>query len=151
MTNVKTRPAIARDLSQIEALVQAAYGPWVDRIGATPGPMLDDYGAVIADGVMQVVEDADGIVAMLVLRPKDEFLLLENVAVHPRAQGHGLGRGLIEVAEAAARDHGVTCVILYTHARMASNIALYERAGFEVVEERHEHGLDRVYMKKVLR
>lgn len=150
MSNVPLRPAVPEDLPAIDALVQAAYGGWVEVIGAVPGPMRDDYGPAIADGVVQVAEDADGICAMLILRPRADALLLENVAVAPRAQGQGLGRHLIAEAERMARAEGLARVILYTHARMASNIALYARAGFVVLEERHEHGLDRVYMEKHL-
>ncbi len=150
MSNVKTRRARADDLAAVEALVTAAYTPWVKVIRVVPGPMRDDYSQTIADGVMHLVDDESGMVAMLVLRPLKSSMLLENVAVHPRAQGRGIGRSLIAEAERATRAAGLERVILYTHARMASNIALYKRAGFVVVEERHEQGLDRIYMEKTL-
>lgn len=150
MSNVLIRPATAADLPQITALVQAAYTPWVAVIGATPGPMQDAYGPAIAEGVVQVMEDAQGLVAMLILRPLDDAMLLENVAVLPRAQGMGLGQSLLSLAERATREAGLGRIVLYTHARMASNLALYERAGFVRVEERRERGLDRVYMEKTL-
>ncbi len=147
-------PAIRRaktgDLPEIEALVDAAYRPWIAVIGTTPGPMLDDYAVAISDGVVDVVDDAQGLAAMLILRDRDDALLLENVAVHPRAQGRGLGRILMLRADEVARARGFARVILYTHARMTSNIALYERAGFLTVETRHERGLERVYMEKRL-
>ena len=150
MSSPTLRPALKNDLPAVEALVVAAYGPWVEVIGAIPGPMQDDYGPAIAEGVVQVIDDAEGVAAMLILRANEDSMLLENVAVHPRAQGKGLGRVLIGAAEEATRAQGLPRIILYTHARMASNIALFERFGFEKVEERHERGLHRVYMEKHL-
>ena len=150
MTAPQLRPATPDDVPSIDALVAAAYGPWVAVIGAVPGPMRDDYRDAVADGVIQVIDGALGIAAMLILRPQRGAMLLENVAVHPDAQGQGLGKLLIGAAERATRALGFDRIILYTHAKMASNIALYERAGFAVVEERHEQGLDRIYMEKRL-
>lgn len=150
MTNETLRRATLDDVDAVEALVQAAYGPWVEVIGAVPGPMQDDYAPAIDEGVVQVMDDAEGVVALLILRPREDSLLLENIAVAPRAQGTGLGRRLMAEADRVARAQGLPRIILYTHAKMAANIAIYERAGFVQVEERHERGLHRVYMEKSL-
>src|SRR5258707_4551831 len=122
------RPA---DRAAIERIVRAAYGLYVERIGKPPGPMLDDYTALISDGRVSVLEEADRtMAAIIVLLPEPDHLLLDNIAVRPDRQGQGLGRRLIAFAEEQARRLGHSEVRLYTHEKMTENIALYTRLGF---------------------
>src|SRR5580700_11165835 len=94
------RPARPEDRAAVEAIVHAAYAVYIDRIGKPPGPMLDDYARLIADGLVSVFEDASGtIAAIIVLVPQPDHLLLDNIAVRPDQQGQGLGRRLIAFAE----------------------------------------------------
>ena len=51
------RPAAPGDIPAIEQIVADAYTPYIARIGATPGPMLDDYPARVAEGVVHVLEE----------------------------------------------------------------------------------------------
>lgn len=143
------RTAGPADQAFVEAVVRAAYAPYVDRIGRPPGPMLDDYGARIAEGIVSVLEDPDGVIAaVIVLIPKPDHLLLDNVAVRPERQGRGIGRTLIAFAEAEARRRGFSELRLYTHQKMTENIALYGRLGFVEIGRRHDAGYDRVFMRK---
>jgi ribosomal protein S18 acetylase RimI-like enzyme len=144
------RPAQAPDCPAVEAIVQAAYGHYVARIGQQPGPMLDDYAALIADGRVHVLEDTDGVLGVLVLIPEESAMLLDNVALHPRAQGRGFGRMLLDFAEQTARTAGYTQIRLYTHVMMTENIALYTRIGYRETRRGEEKGLRRVYMSKPL-
>ena len=145
------RPAQPDDQAAVEAIVRAAYSVYSRRIGKPPGPMLDDYGALIAQDSVSVVEEADGeIAALIVLLPESDHLLLDNIAVRPDRQGRGLGRRLIDFAFAEARRAGFDEVRLYTHVTMTENIALYERVGFEETGRRSEAGYDRVFMRKSL-
>jgi ribosomal protein S18 acetylase RimI-like enzyme len=143
------RRAQDEDCAVIEAIVGAAYSVYIERIGKPPGPMLDNYSRRIAEGVVQVLEEADGTVAaIIVLLVKADHLVLDNIAVRPDRQGRGLGRTLIAFAEAEARDIGLAEVRLYTHAKMTENIALYTRLGFTETSRGHESGYDRVFMSK---
>ena len=145
------RRAIPADRESVEAIVAAAYSPYIARIGKPPGPMLDDYAPLIADGAVSVVEDAEGgIAAILVLLPKPDHLLLDNIAVRPDRQGQGLGRRLVEFADSEARRLGYAELRLYTHATMTENIALYLRLGFVETGRGHDAGYDRVFMVKRL-
>ena len=144
----RARPA---DRAAVERIVGDAYGIYVERIGKPPGPMLDDYAALIADGAVSVFEDADGtIAAIIVLLPKLDHLLLDNIAVRPDRHGQGLGRQLIAFAEAEARRLGHAELRLYTHEKMTENIALYTRLGFVEAGRGHQAGYDRVFMTKRL-
>ena len=144
------RPARPEDRAAVERVVLDAYGPWASRIGHKPAPMLDDYGALIAEGRVSVLERDGRVEGVLVLLPQPETLLLDNVAVAPQAQGTGVGRRLLDHAEAAARAAGFGTITLYTNEVMAENIALYARRGYVETERRQEKGHRRVYMCKVL-
>ena len=145
------RRAIPADLESVEAIVAAAYSPYIERIGKPPGPMLDDYAALIGEDAVNVLDDADGgIAAIIVLLPKPDHLLLDNIAVRPERQGQGLGRRLVEFAESEARRRGYGELRLYTHEKMTENIALYLRLGFVETGRGHEAGYDRVFLTKPL-
>src|SRR3954471_20353759 len=57
------RRALPADREAVEAIVEAAYSPYVARIGKPPGPMRDDYAALIAEGAVTVLEEAGGQIA----------------------------------------------------------------------------------------
>jgi len=147
LTIRRARPAEAAALG---ALVDAAYGHYVARIGRKPGPMEDDYAARIGAGEAWVAESEGGLVGLLVLEDQPEALLLDNVAVAPAAQGRGVGKALIGFAEAEARRRGYRVIRLYTHVLMTENIALYARLGFLETGRVSEKGFARVYMEKTV-
>lgn len=144
------RPARASDAGELAALVDAAYGHYVERIGMRPGPMTEDYAAVIRDREVTVVESEGAIVGAIVFGPTEEGFTIENVAVHPARQGEGIGRALLELAETEARRAGHDAVHLYTHEKMTENQALYARIGYAEYERRAEDGFSRVFMRKRL-
>jgi GNAT superfamily N-acetyltransferase len=119
-------------------------------MGRQPSPMLDDYGALIDEGRVHVVE-CDGVVqGILVLIPQDDTMLLDNIVVVPAAQGLGLSRSMLNFAEHAALAAGYRAIKLYTNEAMTENIALYSRKGYIETHRVEEKGLRRVYMVKQL-
>jgi len=108
--------------------------------------MLDDYGQLIRDGRVHVIEHDGNIRGVLVLIPQEGAMLLDNVAVSPSAQGLGLGRKMLKFAEAAAADAGYRSIRLYTNEAMTENIELYTRIGYSETHRVEEKGLRRVYM-----
>lgn len=144
------RPASEHDALGVTACVNAAYRHYVERIGRPPGPMTEDYAKVIRERRVTVAESGGGIIGVLVLAVTQEGFLLENVAVDPSHHGKGLGRVLIEFAEAEARREGFASIYLYTHKKMTENQALYAKIGYVEFDRRTENGLTRVYMRKSL-
>lgn len=147
---IHIRPATVDDISAIERIVRDAYSPYIQRIGATPGPMLDDYPARIAQGLVHVLLASGDIQALLVLIPEPDCLLLDNIAVSPGAQGKGYGRHLLRFAEDEARRRGLAAIRLYTQEKMTENIGIYRRHGYVETHRAEEIGLKRVFMKKAL-
>lgn len=143
------RPAESADQPAVEAIVRAAYTPWAEVIGIEPLPMVADYGALIAEGAVYVLENG-AIDALLVLRPESGVLLVDNVAVRPDRQGRGLGRRLLTFAEFRARSLGLPALRLYTNEKMASNIGLYESIGYRETGRETLSGRSAVHMRKEL-
>jgi N-acetylglutamate synthase-like GNAT family acetyltransferase len=144
------RAAAQDDASGAAACVSAAYEHYVARNGLVPVPMRQDYEEVIRDFQVTVVEHDEDIVAVLALAVTDEGFLLDNVAVAPAHQGRGLGRCLLEYAEAEARRQGFDSIHLYAQEIMTENLALYRRIGYVEYDRRVEFGLHRVYLRKPL-
>lgn len=144
------RLASSGDRAAVEAVVEAAYARYIPRLGHKPGPMLEDYGALIAGRDVHVLCDEGRIVGILVLIPDKHAMLLDNVAVVPDRQGRGFGRALIAFAENAARERGLHTIRLYTNEAMTENISFYEGLGFVETHRAEEKGFKRVYMTKLL-
>lgn len=144
------RIASDSDLAGIQAVVKDAYTPYVGQIGREPGPLLDDYEALVKAGRVSVIDVDNVVQEILVLIPEESAMLLDNVAVSPSAQGLGLGRKLIVHAEQSARTAGYPLIRLYTHEAMTRNIGHYARIGYVETHRGEENGLKRVYMAKSL-
>lgn len=131
-------------------LVNEAYLPYIERIGRKPGPMTDDYREVIGNHHVTVAE-GDGIIeGLVVLRITEEGFLVDNVAVRPAVRGTGLGRALLELADAEARQAGFASIYLYTHEKMTENQALYSRIGYVEYDRRSQGDFNLVFMRKPL-
>jgi GNAT superfamily N-acetyltransferase len=132
----------------VASLVDAAYGHYVERIGRPPAPMTKDYAEVIRGHRVTVAERDGAISGVIVLTATDEGFLIDNVAVHPSHRGTGLGRALLEFAEAEARRAGFDSVYLFTHEKMTENRALYSRIGYVEFDRRSQGDFSLVYMRK---
>ncbi|HXP76677.1 MAG TPA: GNAT family N-acetyltransferase [Stellaceae bacterium] len=142
------RPARPDEAEWARALVRRAYALYVPRMGREPAPMLADYGALIDAGDMRVLEDAGPPVALIVLRPDEDALFIENIAVDPAAQRKGHGRTLLAFAEREARRLGLKALRLYTNAAMTENLSYYPSLGFRETDRREEDGYKRVFFEK---
>ncbi|MFF1698585.1 GNAT family N-acetyltransferase [Streptomyces sp. NPDC058257] len=147
-TGAAIRRATAADVPAVKAVTDAAYHPYIERIGVVPVPMEADHAADVAAGRVYVT--GDPVVGVLVLVPHEDHLFLDSVAVHPEAAGHGVGRRLLAFVDDRARELGLSEVRLYTNAMMWENRRLYPRYGYEMVERRVDGPYDRYHYKKSL-
>lgn len=147
---MRVRPARTADVSAVETIVHDAYVKYVARIGKPPGPMLDDYPALVAAGEVWVCAAGDAIAGVVVLQDAPDHLLLDNIAVAPAWQGRGVGRTLLDFADEEARRRGRPELRLYTHVLMHENIALYTRLGWLEYARGEQAGFQRVFMRKRL-
>ncbi|MFB7517028.1 GNAT family N-acetyltransferase [Streptomyces sp. NPDC056144] len=150
MTDVLIRPAVAVDVPAVKGVIDAAFHHYIERIGLVPSPMEGDHAANVAGGLVFVAEAGGVVRGAVVVLPEADHLYLDAVAVHPDAQGTGVGRALMAWVEERARELGLGEVRLLTNAMMWENQKLYERYGYEVVERRLDGAYDRVHYRKVL-
>ncbi len=146
------RPATPADVPAIRQCARAAYAMYVSRIGREPAPMVADFAARVAEGVVWVeTATSDGPVrGFIVAFAHRDAWHIENVAVSPDHQGAGVGGRLMRFAEELAVKAGFDRVELYTNAKMTENQSLYPALGYEEFDRRSEDGFDRIYYRKAL-
>ncbi|MFI8518253.1 GNAT family N-acetyltransferase [Streptomyces sp. NPDC085481] len=148
MTSELLRPATAAHVPAVKAVIDAAFHPYIARIGLVPAPMRADHAANVAAG--RVFVAGDPVAGLVVVIPEADHLYLDIIAVHPDAQGSGLGRALMGWVEGRARELGLPEVRLLTNAMMWENRNMYERYGYEVTERRAEGPYDRIHYRKTV-
>ncbi|MFF9279910.1 GNAT family N-acetyltransferase [Streptomyces griseosporeus] len=149
MTNEQIRPATAADVPAVRAVTDAAYHPYIARIGVVPQPMEADHAADVAAG--RVFVTGEPVTGLVVVEARADHLFLDSIAVHPDAHGQGVGRRLLRFVEAHARALALPEVRLYTNAMMWENQEIYPKYGYEVVERRVDGLYDRIHYRKRLR
>jgi GNAT superfamily N-acetyltransferase len=138
------------DADTVARITTEAYRLYVPRIGRQPSPMTTDYGPAVRAGHAWIAEDDVAEVAVIVLIPQPDHLLVENIAVRPGVQGRGVGSRLLALAEERARALGYDEVRLYTHVMMTENIAYYPRRGYTETHRGGSDGYERVFFSKRL-
>ncbi|MFC9129541.1 GNAT family N-acetyltransferase [Streptomyces sp. NPDC057099] len=148
MADEEIRPAGAADVPVVESVIDAAFRPYIERIGRVPQPMEEDHAANVAAG--KVFVTGEPVTGLVVVEAFEDHLFLDTIAVHPTAHGSGVGRRLLRFVESRARALGLPEIRLYTNAMMWENQKIYPRYGYELVERRVEGPYDRVHYRKRL-
>jgi ribosomal protein S18 acetylase RimI-like enzyme len=140
------------DFDAIVTLQRAAYARNRDLLGVEPLPLLADYQAILLDANKDVRLQIPGtrVIGVLILERRTDDLLIESIATDPGYQGQGIGRALLDAAQAQAKQLGYARIRLYTGSPLTHLVAWYGRHGFTV--ERIEALPDRsiTHMMKAL-
>jgi GNAT superfamily N-acetyltransferase len=128
------------DIEVVQAIAVAAGRrfaeidePRIARCADDPPPAVEDLLAAVADGRLWVAEEDDRAVGFLLALDLPRSVHVEEVSVHPAAQGRGHGAALLDAAADRARVRGVGEVTLTTFTDVPFNRPWYERRGFRVV------------------
>ena len=136
------RRATNEDVAGLTSVLEAAYEPF-QALGLPP--VTEGIADDIRDHSVWIAEVGGkvqgGIVLVLGSRAH-----IANLAVHPDAGGHGIGKALIEMASEASVAAGHRQVHLATHAKMTATQAFYRKLGWQ---ETGRDG-DKVYFQKKL-
>jgi GNAT superfamily N-acetyltransferase len=136
------------DVDELRAIAAAAYQKYVPRIGRAPAPMTADYARAVRDGQAWAALEDGQIVGFAIMIAQPGYLLLDNVAVLPAAQGRGIGARLLALAEDQARGLGLREIRLYTNEAMTENLAYYPRHGYAETHRAEQDGFNRVFFRK---
>jgi GNAT superfamily N-acetyltransferase len=130
----RMRTAAPADVPAIRDLTRRAYARWIPVLGREPLPMTADYDAAVRDHRFDLLVSGERLLALIETRTEARCLLILSLAVDPplQGQGQGLGPRLLAHAEALAREQHLPRLRLYTHEKMAKNVALYQRLGYAV-------------------
>jgi len=91
--------------------------------------------ARIAEGTVWVAQDEGGsLIGFLTAERAGDELHIWDLAVHAGHHGRGIGRQLLEAAEAHARRAGLSALTLTTFRGVPWNEPFYARLGFETQE-----------------
>lgn len=139
------RLATLVDLPAVQQIVETSYADYIPLIGRRPAPMDADYAAAIGAGQLYVLGHPT--VGCLVMFPEGDAIEIDMIAVSPEAQGQGIGRRLLDFVAEQARSTGQTKLTLYTNAKMARNVVIYEKYGFTITHRATVDGFDRIFME----
>ena len=147
-SGVVLRPATAADRDAVLALApRLAEGvvPWRDQEGARRAGRawltgsLDE--AAAGDGTVLVAVDGGAVLGVLSVRPAQHFTgerdgYIGELAVDDAAAWRGVGRALVDAADAWARAAGLENLTLHTGASNTGARAFYATLGFAEEEVR---------------
>ena len=142
------RPVRPDEANAIRDLVRAAYAKWMPVIGREPLPMQADYERAVREHEIDVLHVGGRLLGLIETIRRTDHLWIENLAVHPEAQGRGLGRHLLAHAEAKAATVGLAELRLLTNEAFAANVALYQTIGYRIDRREPFQGGITVYMSK---
>jgi ribosomal protein S18 acetylase RimI-like enzyme len=143
------RPARAEDLDALLVLENRCFE--LDRLSRRSFRHF-----LASDTASCLVADSDGEVlgyALVLFHGRTALARLYSMAVAPEYRAQGLGRVLLEAAEATALDGGAAVMRLEVHPANFAAIALYRRAGyleFGIYRGFYEDDSDALRMQHVL-
>lgn len=100
-----------------------------------------------------VALDGNQLAGCIFCRAETESLYIGKLAVLPVAQGKGIGKRLLELAETTARERGLNALRLETRIELTGNHATFTSWGFRKTAENRHVGFDRttsIEMRKAL-
>jgi putative acetyltransferase len=128
-------PATAADMPDVLALLARIWREyafiWAPEIEFPDLFVFDDYYAS-PRGAFWVVRDEDGrVVGCVGVDRVDEATAeIHRLYLDAHLRGRGLGRALVEMALAWARERGLGRMVLWSDTRFTQSHRLYDRMGF---------------------
>lgn len=152
---VTLREVTPEDAPLLHRLMIAAYEEYRDTLVPPSGAFGET-----TDEIRRAVRDGGAVVVLLdgepvgcgryEFGPERTFIGVGRLSVLPVSRGRGIATRMLKWFEQRAGALGVPEVRLGVHLNLRHNIALYERAGYEVFDYEVREGFGRIaaWMKK---
>ncbi|MEZ0485726.1 GNAT family N-acetyltransferase [Fibrella aquatica] len=141
MTNSLISPATINDIPALNQLVNSAYRGDSSRKGWTTEADLLDGIRTTEESLQEMFDNPhavilryvadDSLLGCVYLEQKGSTLYLGMLTVSPELQAGGIGRQLLEAAEAYARSKQCRVVTMTVIPQRTELIAWYERRGYQ--------------------
>ncbi|OWV68747.1 acetyltransferase [Rhizobium sp. R339] len=141
---------------ELLALILTAFASMNGRIDPPSSALsltAESLAAKAEAEIGHVAIDDGRLTGCLFLRPEAGCLYVGKLAVLPSAQGRGLGRRLLDIAEETAAALGLPVLRLETRIELTDNHAVFAAWGFSRTAEKAHPGFARttfIEMRKVL-
>ena len=136
-------PADFDDWDALLALIHASFA-YMEGVIDPPSSLhrLDAAGLAAKAQVehLWIMPDLSG---CAFFREDPDALYIGKLAIHPDAQGRGLGRAFVTAAETVARRCALPCLRLETRVELTGNQRAFARMGFVEVGRTAHAGYDR--------
>lgn len=144
------RPARIEDASFLSELAWAAYSKYSINMNKLPRPVYYNYHDLILKGDTFVALNNKNIIGMATLSLRDNYLLIQNIAISPQFQRKGLGKRFINYAKKISISKNISEMRLWTNEKMPGNLEMYISHGFQETHRQEIEGHRLIYLKKIL-
>jgi len=131
---------------ELLALVLSSFAYMNDRIDP-PSSALKLTPATLAAKarceICYAAMEGDTLRGCVFLRPEEDCLYIGKLAIATDAQGRGIGRELLALAEDVARSRALASLRLETRIELVENHDIFTRWGFEKIAENAHPGFTR--------
>ena len=145
------RRAGPADEAAYDAIHRAAYVWNREMLGREPVPLLTPTREILSNYETWLLEKDGAVVGTAALAPNPDDLEIWSLSVDPSQQNAGIGRTLLDAAEARAKALGLSTLKLFTGKPLQKNIDWYHRRGYATDrEEELPDGRILVHMSKTI-
>jgi GNAT superfamily N-acetyltransferase len=127
------RRAIDGDIAILVRLINSAYAAEAAALYTRERTDEGRVRTLLANGEMIVAVDRDEVVGSVHVRQTGERCEISTLAVEPRRQGCGLGRQLMEAAEAWARERDIVVATFAVINHRDDLLPFYKSLGYAIV------------------
>lgn len=146
---VAIRRATVADQAALEVLTRAAFGTMDPILQRRSLALIADYGALLRDQEVWVIDGAEELDAALVMEVHGGIQVF-IIAVAPAAQARGLGETMLNFAEHRAKALGFNALKVLGNENLTRQIGWYARRGYRRLPEADPRDPQLVHMSKTL-
>lgn len=130
----------------IELLIDLSQAPY--RLLELADPSKKSIDKYLYKGECYIATQDKNLVGVIILQAKTiNNIEIKNVAIAPEYQGRGFGKLLLRFATRQSKRKGYKKLIIGTGNSSLSQLALYQKEGFEIADIKRDHYIEKYSQK----